>query len=249
MKLRPLRTRLVQPGERDLFGFLTTEVKKIPERSILVVTSKIISFFEGQLISKETARKKSLIREEADYYLAPGKNRHYSNLSIRESAFIAAGGIDESNAAGQYVLLPRNCQRSTNHIRAYFVKRFGLKNFGIIVSDSRSIPLRRGAIGVALAWSGFRALKDYRGTTDLFGRTIQYEVANIADALAVAAVAVMGEGREQTPLALITELPEVAFIDRSPTKAERDFFFIQPKDDFFAPIFRYQNLKKGRHRP
>jgi len=43
---------------------------------------------------------------------------------------------------------------------------------------------------------------------------------NVADALAAAAVLLMGEGKEQTPLAVLTDLPFVTFQDHNPSPAE-----------------------------
>jgi F420-0:gamma-glutamyl ligase len=248
MKVRPIKTRLIKKGEKDFAFFLKMSLKRLPENSIVVVTSKIVSFFEGNLLPKDGRLKDELIPGEADYYLPRQESLHHTAISIRESAFISSGGIDESNADGHYVLLPRDVQKSANVLRRLLQKEFSVKNVGVIISDSRSIPLRRGAIGVALAWSGFKALEDYRGTEDLFGRTIQYEVANIADALAIAAVVTMGEGNERQPLALLTDIPFVQFVQRNPTPKERALFFIKPADDFFAPLFNFKKLKKGQRK-
>src|SRR6266508_2193439 len=69
------------------------------------------------------------------------------------------------------------------------------------ITDSKTAPLRVGVTGVTLAYSGFQALNDYVGTKDLFGRAWRMIKVNVVDALATAAVLVMGEGSEQTPLA------------------------------------------------
>lgn len=246
MIISPIKTRLVRPEERDLFSFLDTAIKSLPEKSILVITSKIVSFFEGNFISKKTISKSKLVQQEADYYVPREMSPYHASLSIRESAFISSGGVDESNAAGSYILLPRDSQKTANQVRLYLKKRFQLNKVGVIITDSRSIPLRRGNLGVALAWSGFLPVKDYRGTKDLFGRKILYEVANVADALAVAAVSVMGEGNEKTPLAILTKLNHITFVNRNPNQKEKGYFFIQPENDLFAPLFNLKRLKKGR---
>lgn len=240
MKVTAIKTVKVFPNATSLFGLLDKHVKKIPESSVLVITSKIVALCEGS-VAPLSENKDQLITLEADFYIPREESAYRTALSITHSAFISSAGIDESNAAGQFVLLPRNAQKTANTVRQYLKKRFRLKKVGVILSDSRSIPLRKGVIGVALAWSGFQALSDYRGKKDLFGHPFKFSIANVADALAVTAVTVMGEGREQTPLALIKDLPQVRFVDRNPTPKERSFFFISPKDDLFAPIF---NLKK-----
>ena len=65
-----------------------------------------------------------------------------------------------------------------------------------------------------LAYSGFRALNDYVGRPDLFGRPFTVSQADVAGGLAAATVLQMGEGAEQTPIAVLTELPFVQFQDR-----------------------------------
>ena len=49
---------------------------------------------------------------------------------------------------------------------------------------------------------------------------MQMTKSNVVDALAESAVAVMGEGSEQTPLAIIRDVPFVQFQDRNPTNKE-----------------------------
>ena len=56
------------------------------------------------------------------------------------------------------------------------------------------------------------------------------------DGLAAAAVAVMGEGNEQTPLAIIRDVPFVAFRNEPPDQKEVDGLCISLKDDIYAPI-------------
>jgi len=63
-------------------------------------------------------------------------------------------------------------------------------------------------------------LKDYIGTPDIFGRLFQFEKLNIADSLASAGVLVMGEGNEQTPLAIVTDIPTITFQQSDPTPDE-----------------------------
>ena len=59
---------------------------------------------------------------------------------------------------------------------------------------------------------------------------------DIADSLATSAVLCMGEGKEQQPLAMITEAP-IVFSN----KVKRDELIIDPKKDIYAPFFA--NLK------
>jgi len=98
-------------------------------------------------------------------------------------------------------------------------------------------------MGYALAYWGFNPLRDYRGEKDIFGRVLKITQANVADALAAAAVAVMGEGRETTPLAVISdvdflEFGDFNFIKNNPLKVKRN-------EDIYAPLLSAIDWKKG----
>lgn len=244
MIITPIKTEKVFPKRTSLVKLLDRSLKKFPEKSILVITSKIVSLCEGRTESLDEDKEK-LMQREADYYLPKKFRRFGASGTITHFAFIGAAGIDESNASGQYVLLPKDSQKTVGMTYQYLRKRFNVKDCGVIITDSHSTPLRRGASGISLAYRGFIGLKDYRGKEDLFGRKLVMEQANVADALASAAVLVMGEGSEQTPLALIKNIPGITFQSNAPTRKERSEFFVDLKDDLFAPLFNFKRLKKG----
>ncbi len=55
----------------------------------------------------------------------------------------------------------------------------------------------------------------------------------------------MGEGNEQTPLAVIKNIPFVQFQDRNPTEEELDELKISLDDDLYAPLLKAVKWKKG----
>lgn len=244
MLITPIKTERIFPKQTTLLKLLDASVKKFPERSILVITSKIVSLCEGRVVSLEEDKEK-LIRQETAYYLPRKFRRFGASGTITHSAFIGAAGIDESNASEHYVLLPKDSKKTASEVYHYLKKRFGVDAAGVIIVDSHSTPLRRGASGIALAYRGFVGLKDYRGQKDLFGRTFLMEQANIADPLASVSSLVMGEGAEQTPLVIIEDIPGITFRKNAPTKKELSAFFVDLKDDIFAPLFNLKRLKKG----
>ena len=69
--------------------------------------------------------------------------------------------------------------------------------------------------------------------------------ASIIDGLASSAVTVMGEGNEQTPLALIKDVPFITFQDCPPTKEEIEALTIKPEDDIYAPLLTSVKWKSG----
>jgi len=105
---------------------------------------------------------------------------------------------------------------------------------GVLVTDSRILPLRAGIVGVALGYAGFKGVRDYRGTPDIFGRVLKLSRTDVADSLAAAAVLQMGEGAEQQPLALITDA-RVEFTERTSRRELR----IDPKEDLYRPLFEH----------
>ncbi len=247
MLVNAIKTDRVRPGKEPLLAFLDRSLPSIVERSILIITSKIVALSEGRFISKEAGLREDAVAAEADYYLPKRESLFGVPLAIRDNAFIARAGIDGSNTDGVYALLPTDSYSTAQVVRSYLVQRFSLKNIGVIISDSHSAPLRRGVTGVAIGWSGFIGMKAYQDTPDIFGHRFTTHT-NIVDALATAAVLSMGEGAEQTPLATITEIPFVAFNPDSPTADELAFFKPSLEEDLFAPLMNYQKLCKGRRK-
>ena len=145
---------------------------------------------------------------------------------------MASAGIDESNAKGKLILLPKDSFKTARNFRNTLRQKYGVKELGVLITDSRTIPLRAGVTGVAVGYAGFHGIKDYRGTPDIFGRKFKFSQTNIADGLAAAAVLVMGEGNEQQPLAMIERAP-VEFCD-SVNRAE---LRIDIQEDMYRPLF------------
>lgn len=245
MKIIPIKTAKIT-SQQSLLSIIKRYIPSLKEKSIIVITSKIVSICEGQVIKTGKIDKKKLIEKEADYYLSPDQNKYNITLTIKRNLLIPTAGIDESNGNGYYVLWPKDPQKTANKIRAYLKKRFKLKQVGVIISDSKTTPLRWGTTGVAIAHSGFSALNNYIGKPDIFGRFLQVTKANVADGLAAAAVVVMGEGDEQTPLSIITELPFVKFQDRDPLKPELKELQISIEDDLYGALLKGVRWLKGQ---
>lgn len=246
MNVTPLKTEKVLPKSTPLTAFLDRSLKKFPEHSILVITSKIVALCEGRVLPS-TKISETTLREEADYYLPGTASRYSVPITIKDNAFIARAGMDASNTGGYYSLLPRDSYATARKVRSYLVKRFNIKEVGVIIVDSHSSPLRRGVTGVAIGWSGFVGLKGYEHVPDIFGHPFTTH-ANQVDALATAASLVMGEGNEQTPLAIITDIKNIEFRANSPTPKELAYFKPILKDDLFAPLFDFKKLKKGNRK-
>jgi len=244
MLVTALKTEKVLPKSTTLTALLDRTLQEFPERSILIITSKIAALCEGSFLPQDVILKDEAIIASSDYYLPKEKSRYGIPLTIIDNAFIARAGIDASNTSGHFSLLPKDSYTTARQVRAYLAKRFQITNIGVIIADSHSTPLRRGTLGVAIGWSGFRALKNYENTEDIFGHRFTTH-QNHVDALATAAALSMGEMNEQTPLCLVTDIPFVTFHPDSPTPAELTYFKPPLEEDLFAPLLHLKDLKKG----
>ncbi len=254
MHIRAIKTHKITSKDTDIFAILDRYVQRPRERSVLVVTSKIVAICEGRVVKKNSKdtkdtrdAKEELAKKEADFYLPLPRSKYRILLTIKDSRINFTSGIDESNANGYFVLWPKNPQKSANEIREHIAKKFHMRNFGVVITDTTSLPLRRGQLGIMLAHSGFKALKNYVGKSDIFGRKLKMTKAAIAEALAIAAVLVMGEGKEQTPLAIVEDVPFIEFKERNPTKKELAELHIRLEDDLFEPLLTAVKWRKGKH--
>lgn len=237
MKISSIRTnKLIPDKSGNIFDVLDQFIQAFSDKTILVVTSKIVAICEGSVVPMEGTDKKKLIRQEAEKYLPPSKSKYDITLTIRNSLLLPSAGIDESNGSGYYILWPSDSQNSANAIREYLVKRFKVNNIGVLITDSTTTTLRWGTLGTTVAHSGFLGLNDYIGKPDIFGKLLKMTKVNVRDALSTASVVLMGESNEQTPLAIIEDVPFVEFQDRNPTKEELADLVISMEDDIYAPI-------------
>lgn len=247
MIIKAVTTPKVLPHATTIDSIIEGAVSRLEERSIVVVTSKIVSLCENRVVPMHKANRDELIRSEADLYYKPVEGAGYGyNFTISCNTLIPAAGIDSSNGNGNYILWPKDPQASANAIRRYAAKRFGVKEVGVIITDSTIGLSRWGTLGIAIAHSGFVPIKDYIGQEDLFGRQLALSQANIAGGLASAAVVVMGEGSEQTPIAIIEDVPFVDFASSDPAPEELSGYYISPlEDEPFMPFFNMVQWHRG----
>ncbi len=238
MIVKAIKTHKITRADKDLFKVLNKYVKDFSEGSILVIASKIVAITQGRVVRLKDQKKDDLIKKEADFFI--DKNLHKSKLfiTLKNNILTFSSGIDESNGNGYQVLWPNFPQKVANQVREYLIKRFQVKKVGVIITDMTALPLRWGVIGGALCYSGFKPLKDLRGKPDIFGKKYKFTKVGILNGLTAATSVVMGEGSEQTPLAIINDLPFVEFQNGIPTKKELDDLIIKPEEDMYGPLFK-----------
>lgn len=236
MQKKPLSTHPIETptysAHIPLLPFLVDALKKHPpqEGSIVALTSKVVSVAEGRIVPRDSISKTELIRREADVDL--GDIALGVRLTIKEGLMIPSAGIDESNSqTGDYLLFPEKPFESARRIWSGLREAFGLENLGVLLTDSRTQPLRWGVTGIALSYWGFDAVESLIGRNDLFGRPLRMTKVNIADALAATAVLMMGESDDSTPLAVI-DGARVRFNER-PDRSELQ---IPLEQDLYYPL-------------
>jgi coenzyme F420-0:L-glutamate ligase len=228
--------------------------KSLKDGDIIVIAEKVIATSQGRVlklseIEEVSERAKSLAREY-------DMNEKYVELILQEASMILGGmkhvilakvndflianaGIDQSNAGiGNVVLLPNNLKKVVWNYWKQLRAEFGLKNFGVIIADSRVQPLRKGTIGIAIATAGFEPIEDLRGQPDLFKRPMEITMRAVADDLASAAQFLLSEAAQQTPVVIIRD-SKVEFTENPQLTTE-----MPPEECLYMNIFSKYLLKK-----
>jgi coenzyme F420-0:L-glutamate ligase len=193
---------------------------ELRDGDILVISSKFIAVSEGRVVDLETVvPSRRAASESKRLDISP----ELCELVIRESDDVIGGvtgfmltlkeglltpnaGIDKSNVEhGKVVLYPRNPLESAAALVEEVRFRRGVV-IGVVVSDSRLMPTRKGTVGVALAAAGMEAIVDLRGKPDLFGNVLKVTSQAVADDLCSGAQVVMGEANESVPIVIVRGL-------------------------------------------
>ena len=243
MQIKSVKTHRITHGD-SLEALLDKYVLTLEEQSILAVTSKVLSVLEGRYVKKADIDKYELIKQEADLLLKTDQNPYNIFLTIKDGLLIPSAGIDESNVDDVYVLYPAKPWKSAEVIWQYLRTKHKIKELGVLITDSHTTIMRKGVTGIALSWCGFEPLYSYIGKPDLYAQPLKVTQINIVDALATPAVFVMGEGSEQTPMAIITDAPHMVFLDRPPSIAEQKNIIISLEEDLYAPILKAAKWEK-----
>lgn len=108
-------------------------------------------------------------------------------------------GVDQSNIEdGMVIFLPPDPMKSAADLRDE-IKKISGKDIGVIITDTCGRSFRRGQTGNAIGWSGFPAIRDFRGDTDLFGHVLKITEEAVVDEIAGFSNFVMGESNNGVP--------------------------------------------------
>ena len=221
---------LVRPGD-DLAGLIQAGLQAaglgLENGDVLVVAQKVVSKVEGRTVNLAEVTPSDRARELA----RPGeKDPRVVEVILRESrrvvraergvlivehrlGFVCANaGVDHSNVSGEgeagewVLLLPEDPDGSARSLRQGLESWSG-KLLGVLIIDSHGRAWRMGTVGVAIGVSGFPALVDLRGRPDLYGYRLRITQVGLADEIAAAASALMGQADERRPVVHVRGLP------------------------------------------
>ena len=235
MKITAVRTCVFNEQE-DLPAFILRHIPTVQEGTVLAVASKLFALWKGEVIADTSpCAKEALIRRESDFALPTP----LAWFTVKDGMVMTNAGIDVSNAAGKLLLLPPHLYEWAAQLRKTLQQHWGVARLGIVVTDSLILPLRAGVIAGAVAYSGFKGVRDLRGQPDLFGRPLQTTLVDVADSLATAAALCMGEGAESQPLACIEDA-NVQFVD----EVDPNEIKYSMENDLYAPLLKAAGYRK-----
>lgn len=227
MEIIPINTRLFCIKE-DLLSFITEHIGVLHDNDVILVTSKIVALSQGR-VSTDLAKKEELIESEADAIVSTP----WCKMARLKGRWTANAGIDESNGNGNLILFPRDLDQTALYLQNELIKTYGISNLGVIITDSRSTPLRSGVMSTCVGAAGIKLLRSYIGEPDLASKKMEYTKLNIVDSLAVAAGLVMGEGNESIPLVIVRDAP-VEFTNEI---VNSESLNISPKEDLYLSVY------------
>ncbi|MFW9874786.1 MAG: coenzyme F420-0:L-glutamate ligase [Candidatus Thorarchaeota archaeon] len=257
MELFSIKLPIIKEDD-NLLSIIIENIKNkgesLKEGDVIVVAEKVIATSQGRIINLSSinniSEKAKKLAKEYDM------DDRFVELILREASMIIGGmthviltkvndflianaGIDQSNAGpNRVVLLPKNLKKVVWEYWKKLRKEFGLNDLGVIISDSRVQPLRKGTIGIAIATAGFEPVEDLRGHPDLFNRPMEITMRAIADDLTSAAQFLLSEADQQTPVVIIRG-SNVEFTENPQLTPE-----MAPEECLYMNIFSKYLLRK-----
>ncbi len=236
MEISPIKTRKIIPPKDNIYDILDEYLPKLREKDIIIITSKILAIHQGRCIPVSGVKDKNKLMEtEADFVFRRSKNHYsYDLMTLKNNTLIPFAGIDATNGKKHYILWPENIENEAERICNFLKKKNKINDLAIIITDSWPVPMRYGMIGISIGFHGLEPLKEYKDkeAIDLFGRHFTMVSRNIVDSLATMGVFAMGEGNEQTPLAIIRGINSIKFTNQKTNEK----IYMKSEEDIYYPL-------------
>ena len=183
------------PGD-DLAAAVAGAAPWLADGDVVVVTSKVVSKVEGNLVTVPPGADREDVRQraiDAETVRVVARRGPLKIVETRHGWVVAAAGIDASNtAADTLVLLPADADASARRLRAGLHDRLGV-TVAVVVSDTFGRTWREGLTDVAVGSAGLPPLVDHRGQVDAHGNRLETTQVAVVDELAGAADLVKGK--------------------------------------------------------
>jgi coenzyme F420-0:L-glutamate ligase/coenzyme F420-1:gamma-L-glutamate ligase len=182
---------------------------------VIVLAQKVVSKAEGRVVALADVKPGAEALRRAQ---ETDKDPRIVELILKESnevvrqdhgvivvehrlgLVLANAGVDQSNVPEGYaVLLPEDPDRSAADLMTRLASATG-KQVAVIIIDSIGRAWRNGTVGQAIGVAGLEPLLDLRQSMDLFDRPLRHTDVALADEIAAAASALMGQSGEAKPV-------------------------------------------------
>ena len=198
---------LIQEGD-DLADLICQNAGDIADKDIFVIASTVVSkaigltFFEKDVIPSAEAEQiaklngkdprlvQAILDEsvevltEAPFMLVRNKNGH---VCIN-------AGIDASNVGGDRLLkLPEKPDYHAEKI-GKAIEEKTKKKISVIITDTNGRAFKEGQTNVAVGLYNIKAIRQWIGEKDLYGKVLEISEEAVVDEIAGAANLLMGEG-------------------------------------------------------
>lgn len=210
---------LIKPG--DSLGHLISKRTSLEDHDIVIISSTVVSKSENMIRSikdipvTERGRKIALRNNTDPRFVQAVLNESIELLlespfllvRMKNGCICVNAGIDHSNVEGSdnILLLPEDSDESARKIKDSLFELTG-KKVSVIITDTNGRAFRIGQTGAAIGIAGIKAMRDWRGTKDLFGKILEVKNEGVVDELACFANLLMGEGDGGTPVVVIRGL-------------------------------------------
>jgi coenzyme F420-0:L-glutamate ligase/coenzyme F420-1:gamma-L-glutamate ligase len=243
---------LIQKGD-DIADIIFKNAPDIADKDIIVIASTIVSkslgltFREEDVVPSADAKRIAALNGKDPRFVQAVLDE--SIEVITETPFMLVrnknghvcinAGIDSSNVGGGLLLkLPEKPDEHAAFIGKAIKQKTG-KKISVIITDTNGRSFKSGQTNVAIGLYNIKAIRQWIGEEDLYGRILEISEEAVVDEIAGAANLVMGEGGGGVPAVIIRGLD--FYTDEK--VSIKDMYRDQEKDLVIRSLLELKNKK------